>query len=189
MIGFLSKYAVAALAIALLATLAALGVQSARLSASKQATAEVKAAWATDRANAQALAVKTLNEYLAKEQEDQAKIRKGESDYAELQAKHAVTVAAKRAADDQLRNQVAAFAAPSGGDATSDTTAACVARAEALGVLVSNGLRVQTELAAGAETASDSMRTLLATWPSRGFEVPEKRISHEVSPIKPRAGP
>ncbi len=189
MIGFLSKYAVAALAIALLATLAALGVQSARLSASKQATAEVKAAWATDRANAQALAVKTLNEYRAKEQEDQAKLKAKQDDYDTLQAQHApvlAALAATRADNGRLRNDLASYA--SGVSAASDTVAACRSRAETLSGLLAGALQADGEHAADAELAADAVRTLLDAWPQR-FEVPEKRISHEKSPIVPRVGP
>lgn len=178
----IKTYAASGLALALVASLAWGGMQTARLSASKRDAAEVKAAWAQDKANALALALKTSEEYRAKEAEDQAKIKQGETDYAALQAKHAATVAAYRASDKQLRNDLATYA--SGGALASDSIAACRSRAETLGVLVSDGLRLQTELAAGAESAGDSVRALLTLWPTN-----VRRLSVEPSPITPRVTP
>lgn len=176
---YVTSYAATGLAIALAASLAWNGLQSTRLSASRRDTAEVKAAWAQDKANALALALKTSEEYRAKEAEDQAKIKQGETDYAALQAKHAATVAASQRDTRILRDQLAAYAGPS--IAASDPCSADRRHAQALGLLLGDGVRLQEQLAQGAESSSDAVRTLLATWPTN-----VRRLSAEPSPIKPR---
>lgn len=88
--------------------------------------------------------------------------RKAEDDAQKARALHARTVVALRADADQLRGAVAAFAAGGGAE---DSLASCRGRADALGVLVSDGLRVQDQLAAGAEACGTDLRAVLAAWP------------------------
>jgi len=64
---------------------------------------------------------------------------------------------------DGLRDQVTAFAG--GGQPADDSVTACRVRSEALGKLLVDGLRVQEDLASGAESASGDVRALLAAWP------------------------
>jgi hypothetical protein len=83
--------------------------------------------------------------------------------YDAIQVQHVATLAAAKRDTGKLRDQLAAYA--SGGAAPGDSCATERSRAEALGVLLANGLRLQDELANGAETASDSVRALEEAWP------------------------
>ena len=61
---------------------------------------------------------------------------------------------------DQLRDAAAGGRGP-----TEDSIAACRGRADALAVLLDEGVRVQEEIATGAETCSTDLRTVLRAWP------------------------
>ena len=62
-----------------------------------------------------------------------------------------------------LRDDIQAFAR--GGDAASDTAAACRDRAEALGVLASEALQSSEACAADGESESAKLRAVLSAWP------------------------
>jgi hypothetical protein len=91
------------------------------------------------------------------------------ANYDALQQKHAQALGVQRdllADAGRLRNDIAAYAAGSGGTAP-DTAASASARAAALGGLLAEALRADAECAEGAESASDAVRTLLASWPRK----------------------
>ena len=97
-------------------------------------------------------------------QEMQTRVDAAERNYEKLKSQNASIVAAHRISDSKLRDQLSAYA--SGSSPSGESCAAERGRAETLGVLLAASVRLQTELAAGAETASDSVRALKEAWPS-----------------------
>jgi len=88
--------------------------------------------------------------------------------YTERQAQHETELAsvrAARAADaGRLRIALAALAA-SGGASAPDPAASAGDCAATAGQLLETGLRVQADLAAGAESAADAYRAMREAWP------------------------
>lgn len=80
-------------------------------------------------------------------------------------ARLARTAAVHRAERDSLRQQIAAYAAGGGGEATSDTLDACRARAAELGRAVDDGLRVQADMAEAFGALAVDYRALYVSWP------------------------
>ncbi len=64
---------------------------------------------------------------------------------------------------DGLRDQITSFA--SGGDATTDTLAACRGRSSALGALLDEALSAGESCAADGEAESAKLRAVLSAWP------------------------
>jgi hypothetical protein len=67
-----------------------------------------------------------------------------------------------------VRSDLARYAAgytPGGGGPSADTLAACQHRADTLGSVLAESLRVQEELANDAESESANVRGLLTAWP------------------------
>ncbi len=89
--------------------------------------------------------------------------------YDVLQKKNVAALAGQRAAladAGKLRDDIAAFAANSGGPAE-DTAAAASQRAAALGLLLAEALRTGAESAAAAESSGDAVRAILEAWPAQ----------------------
>jgi Lon protease-like protein len=160
--GLLARFAGPLIVVALL--LSAIGVQTFRLHTAETHLAEVKAAWATARAQAAEEASKAAESYRQIEQQLAATKEKAQDDYNAAQRKNAAALAAERAGNERLRNQLAAYAAGSG-SATEDTVAACSSRAATLGSLLDKALRADADSAGDAEANGDSVRAILAAWP------------------------
>lgn len=163
------------------ALLAALGAQTVRLagaekaearaeaaaSTARAATADVRRQWAEQAAAAASagLAASERNRALGAELQR----TKEEAEHARKvdRAAAARTAAGLAAERDGLRRQLAAYAAgPAGrGGAANDSLAACRDRADTLGRLLGEGLRIQDELAGGAEAEAGNVRALLSSWP------------------------
>lgn len=141
------------------------GIQTARISSLKLDAAKVAQKAATERADRETEVRVASENYRRTEADLRARVDTAEGKYDALQNQHAATLAAHHATDDQLRSQLATFAR--GNPAPGNTCAAESARAEALGVLLSDGLRLQEGLAGDAEAASDAVRALKAAWPNR----------------------
>ena len=75
----------------------------------------------------------------------------------------AAALSRTRTERDGLRDQIAGYA--SGGAAAADTLTAARNRADRLGRLLGESLRVQEELAGGAESEAANVRALLGGWP------------------------
>lgn len=151
-------------AVALAASLVGVGVQTVRLARAQAALARAEAGHAQAVAAAelaarrQAEAYRFLEGELVRERERIDRERTQERRAQEARA------AALRADRDGLRGDIADYAA--GRAAAEDSLAACRERAATLGQLVEQGLRVQDELAAGAESAGADVRALLG-WARR----------------------
>lgn len=145
------------------ALLLALGAQTLRLASVKTDLANEQRARAQDRADAETAARIASENYRREEAAAAARVETAEGKYDALQQNHTATLAAHRAVDNQLRNQLAAYASGSG--ATSNTCTAERERAQSLGVLLADGVRLQEELARDAEAANDAVRALLEAWP------------------------
>jgi ribosomal protein S17E len=85
-------------------------------------------------------------------------------------------LARTRTERDGLRDQIAGYAA-GGRNAASDTVGACRERAKTLGRLLDDGLRVQEELAAGAEACGADLRAVLKAWPVSAPELRQTVIA------------
>lgn len=89
----------------------------------------------------------------------------------ERAASHKVVVALNRARTerDGLRDQITDFARR--GDPAADTVAACRDRAQALGALLDEALRVGEESAGDGESCEAGLRAMLKAWPTGGLPV------------------
>lgn len=130
--------------------------------------AEVQAILDKAVANANAAAAIASENYRRSEAEWQDKIAKAQTNYTERQSQHETELASVRAAAaadvGKLRRALAARVAASG-PASADPAASASDCAGTAGPLLEAGLRVQAELAAGAEREADAVRTLLEAWP------------------------
>lgn len=140
------------------------GVQTYRVTAAKRETAEVQAVAATERANAAMVALKAQTDYRALESQLQAVKEQAQHDYDAVQTRNASLLARARAGNDQLRQQLATYAAGSGAPA-GDTLAAADQRAAVLGGLLAAALLSDAGHTADAESNADAVRALLAAWP------------------------
>lgn len=161
-------YAIAAL----LAALAGLyGLEESRLALAHRATAKVTGQLATEQAArakekqaAAAAAAAATTAYRAVEQaymlNNEAASAAREKDRESNQR----VVADLRRQLAGVRGQLAAFAT-AGRPAAEDSLAACRDRASALGDVLAEALRVESELAADAEDRAADARALLEAWP------------------------
>lgn len=119
-------------------------------------------------ANANAAAAIASENYRRSEAEWRDAINKAQTHYTERQAQHETELASVRAAAaadvGKLRRALAARVAASG-PAAADPAASASDCAGTAGRLLEEGLRVQAELAAGAEREADTARALLEAWP------------------------
>lgn len=130
-------------------------------------TRECKDAATLDRANQTKVALDAATKYRAHEAELATKVKEAQHDYTELQASHARTIVAERAAlaeSGRLRGEIAAYAAGGGGTA-GDTCTPERERAIALGQLLAEALRADAESSNDAEANADAVRTILKAWP------------------------
>lgn len=162
--GWISHYVWAGAAVVAAALLLALGVQTHRVKIAKAETAQVKVAWAAQREQATAAAMKAQTEYRAIEAQMQAQSEKSYRDYQAAQSRNESALAAARDGTDKLRSQLAAYASGSG-QAAPDSIAAASERAARLGELLASALRADAEHASAAESNGDAVRALLAAWP------------------------
>jgi hypothetical protein len=144
--------------------LSIIGVQTVRLRTAEVHLAEVQKAWAVSRAEAAETASKETEKYRKLEQQMAAVKEQAQNEYNASQRKNAAALAAARAGNDKLRDQLAAYAASSGGP-TEDTVAACSSRAAALGGLLAKALQSDADRTRDAEDNGDAVRALLAAWP------------------------
>lgn len=144
--------------------LGVIGVQAYQIRGLKLEAAVTARNHAQQRAEQESTARVASENFRRTEAELRARVDSAQGNYDALQTKHAGTLAAHRASDGQLRNQLAAYASGSR-DPADHTCAAERERAEALGLLLADGVRLQNELAGHAEAASDSVRALKAAWP------------------------
>lgn len=138
-----------------------------RTAVAKSETAEVRQKWAQQAAEAASAGLaasernRQLSAELARTKEEAEHALQTDRDAA---ARTAAALAAER---DGLRKQLTAYAAGPAGDRgpANDSLAACVDRADRLGNLLVEGVRVQEDLANGAEAEARNVRTLLSSWP------------------------
>lgn len=135
----------------------------------QRAAAEVRASHA-ERSNAQEretnerVARETTQAYRQLEAAFTTAIREAERAQAFDKARSERLAAGLRTERDQLRDEIAAFAA-GGGSAADDSTAAARDRAAALGALLERALRVGAGHTAAAEEHAADVRGLLTAWP------------------------
>ena len=129
--------------------------------------AEVQAVFDQAVSDHNAAAMAASEAYRRLEQEAAAKV-KGAQDALDKERKNATRIAAdlrtERERANGLRDQIAAFAS-GGGDANTDSVAACRGRATALGGLLDEALRASEESAADGERCEAGARALLEAWP------------------------
>ena len=142
-----------ATAIVLALLLGAIGVQTVRLAREQTSHAKDKAEWAR-----LSLARSEANRF--QEQKWQATAQEAERARSQEQKRGARVVAALSAERDGLRESIDLYAAGRG--AANDSIDACRSRSATLGALVEDGLRVQDELASGAEALGADLRSMLA---------------------------
>jgi hypothetical protein len=124
----------------------------------------VQHAWDAERAQAQASAIKTQADYRSQESAWNQKLQEAEDAKRKANAIQARVIAADRADNDRMRNELAAYA--SGGSRTADDTlAACRSRAAILGQAVEDGMRVQGEMAATYGDLATDYGTMFDGWP------------------------
>ena len=130
-------------------------------------TAEVTAKWTAQNLQLTAAAVVVQEKYRATETALREAVERQRIIYDALQQKHSTDLAGQRAAladAGRLRIDITAYASGSGrtpdNPGPSDS-----ARAAALGLLLADALRASAESTAGAESAGDAVRALLAAWP------------------------
>lgn len=131
----------------------------AKVAVAEAQVAKVEKARADEKAAAEKVVRETTEAYRVREQQLQ-----GERDAIEAKRLQEREANARRAAADRraaagLRNEIDAYAR--GRDAAEDTLAACRDRAATLGNLLDDGLRVQDELAEGAESHAADLRSML----------------------------
>ncbi len=122
--------------------------------------------WARARALQAEAARRSEEQQRIREQTLTARLQDAESQLEiqrESNRKLAASLSSARTERDGLRDQIAGFASGSG--SATDTLAAARNRADKLGRLLADSLRVQEELAAGAESEAANVRSLLAAWP------------------------
>lgn len=135
--------------------------QAARLDA-----AMVRATMATMQAQTSEAARMATAAYRELEQASFARVQEAQRVLDTERAKNrriAADMERVRTERDGLRDQIATYAG--GGDASGDTVTAARDRADTLGRLLSESLRVQGELAADAESEAANVRALLSAWP------------------------
>lgn len=130
--------------------------------------AEIQAILDKATSDANAAAAIASENYRLSEAEWQDKLAKAQTSYFERQAQHDTEIASVRAAAaadvGKLRRALAARVAESSPAASASAPAASDCASTA-GPLLEAGLRVQAELAAGAEREADTARAVLAAWP------------------------
>ena len=134
----------------------------------KQGRAEVQAVLDRAVADHNATAAAASDAYRRLEQALNARIQEAQDALFKERAASAKVVAALNRARTErngLRDQISAYAA-GGGSAASDSVAACRDRAQALGTLLDEALRVSEESAGDGESCEAGVRTLLRAWPS-----------------------
>ena len=134
----------------------------------KQGRAEVQVV--LDRAIAEhnAAATAASDAYRRLEQALNARIQEAQDAlFKERAASAKVVVALNRARTERngLRDQINSYAA-GGGSAANDSVTACRDRAQALGTLLDEALRVSEESAGDGEQCEAGVRALLKAWPS-----------------------
>lgn len=164
LVGWVLPYAWPIAAAAGLALLGAVGVQSYQIKSLKLEAAVTARNHAQQRADQESTARIASENFRRTEADLRARVDFAQGKYDALQQSHTATLAAHRASDSQLRNQLAAYAAGSR-EPTDHSCAPERERAEALGLLLADGVRLQDQLAADAEAASDAVRALIAAWP------------------------
>lgn len=164
LVGWVLPYAWPIGAAAGLALLGGLGWQTVQASKWERAFLSERLVRTEEHRVAEEAARIASENYRREEAASRARVKTAEGKYDALQQSHTATLAAHRASDSQLRNQLAAYASGSR-EPTDHSCAAERERAEALGLLLADGVRLQNELAGHAESASDSVRALKEAWP------------------------
>ena len=127
------------------------------------------AAERTQRANERAVvasaALAESTAYRALETQLEAVKEKAQHDYQAATTRNARLLGAARADSVRLRDQLAAYAANSGGAAPDSLTAASE-RAAILGRLLAAALQADADSTADAEANGNAVRALLAAWPT-----------------------
>lgn len=117
-----------------------------------------------------AAALTASENYRRDEQAWRDRVDKAEANLHQREAQHETDIASVRAAAaadlGKLRRSLAARPA-SGGASATESSASASDCAGTAGRLLEEGLRVQAELAAGAEREADTARALLEAWPGR----------------------
>lgn len=154
----------------------ALGTQTWRLHTSQAdeakadlATKTVTEQWAEQRAAMSSAAAASQAEFRTTEQALRAQVQKGQDEIQAAQIRNDAVLASARAQLASVRATLYSFAsgASGSGGAAADTVAACQHRANALGDVLAEGLRVQAELANDAESESAKVGGLLDAWPQQ----------------------
>lgn len=154
----------AAIAAAIAAAVGAYGLQHHKITTLTATLAAERAERATERANAATQALAESTAYRALETKMQAQTEKAAHVYQSAITRNAHLLNAARADSERLRDQLAAYAANSGGTAP-DTVATASERAATLGQLLADALRSDAARTADAEANADAVRALLAAWP------------------------
>jgi hypothetical protein len=123
-----------------------------------------KAERAVERDQAKDAAIAAGDQYRALEASMQRQKEEAEHARQTELAANARVIAGLSAQLGGVRDELAAYASGSR-EPSGDSLPSCIRRAEALGAVLAESLRVQEELAADAEVANADTRALLSAWP------------------------
>lgn len=128
----------------------------------------IQVKWDAEKLTQQAQSLQAERDHRAKESELQSRVDDSKRKYDDLQSKHApalASLAATRADNSKLRNQIDNFTSGAYRPANEDSLAACRADAATAGRVLGEALQASGENAAANEVLGDSVRTLLEAWP------------------------